>query len=294
MHSRIEFLGHIIEDGKIYPSFEVTKAVLNFSEAKSTKDFQSFVGLSGHFRKFIANHSIISKPLTDLLRNDRPFQFAEKEREAFEKLKSIIAGDPVLKIYNPKNETELHTDACQIGYGAVILQKSPDGLKLHLIYYISCKTTPAEQKYSSYELEVLAIIEALKTFCICLLGIHFRIVTDCAEFEKTMSKKELATRVARWALLLDEFDYIIERSPGTKMKHVDALSRHPVMMTTAVTNISPQIKKAQEEDDEIKLIMEILKNNAYKDYFLRDGTLYNSKDGRDVLVIQNSMQIDVI
>ena len=100
--------------------------------------------------KCIDNHSIIGKPLTDLLHNDRPFQFAEKEWEAFEKLESILARDSVLNIYNPKNEIELHTDACQIGYGAVILQKSPDDLQLHPIYYMSLKTTPTEQKYSSY------------------------------------------------------------------------------------------------------------------------------------------------
>ena len=81
-------------------------------------------------------------------------------------------------------------------------------------------------------MEVLATIKALKRFRIYLLGIHFRIVTDCAAFEKTMSKKELATRVARWALLLEEFDYIIEHRPETKMKHVDALSRHPVIPVT--------------------------------------------------------------
>ncbi|GFT30668.1 hypothetical protein TNCV_77451 [Trichonephila clavipes] len=60
---------------------------------------------------------------------------------------------------------------------------------------------------------------------------HFKIVTDCSAFQKTMQKKkELITRIARWALQLEEFDYEIEHRAGSRMKHVDALSRYPVMM----------------------------------------------------------------
>ncbi|GFW05708.1 uncharacterized protein TNCV_3407741 [Trichonephila clavipes] len=69
---------------------------------------------------------------------------------------------------------------------------------------MSKKTNTAEEKYDSYELEVLAIINALKKFRVYLLGQHFKIVTDCSAFQKTMQKKELITRIARWALQLEE------------------------------------------------------------------------------------------
>ncbi|GFU30159.1 hypothetical protein TNCV_603851 [Trichonephila clavipes] len=92
---------------------------------------------------------------------------------------------------------------------------------------MSKKTNTAEEKYDSYELEVLAIINALKKFRVYLLGQPFKIVTDCSAFQKTMQKKELITRIARWALQLEEFDYEIEHRAGSRMKHVDALSRYP-------------------------------------------------------------------
>ncbi|GFX86733.1 retrovirus-related Pol polyprotein from transposon 17.6 [Trichonephila clavipes] len=95
---------------------------------------------------------------------------------------------------------------------------------------MSKKTNTAEEKYDSYELEVLAIINALKKFRVYLLGRHFKIVTDCSAFQKTMQKKELITRIARWALQLEEFDYEIEHRAGSRMKHVDALSRYLVMI----------------------------------------------------------------
>ncbi|GFU28531.1 retrovirus-related Pol polyprotein from transposon 17.6 [Trichonephila clavipes] len=125
--------------------------------------------------------------------------------EAFEKLKKLLTESPVLSIFQQGRTTELHTDASQQGYGAVLLQEAEDG-KLHPVQYMSQKTTPAEEKYSSYELEVLAVVNALKKFRTYLLGNHFKIITDCSAFQKTMDKKDLVTRVARWTLLLEEYD----------------------------------------------------------------------------------------
>ncbi|GFS58946.1 hypothetical protein TNCV_68731 [Trichonephila clavipes] len=87
------------------------------------------------------------------------------------------------------------------------------------------KTSDQERKYTSFELEVLAVVEALKRFRIYVLGTSFKIITDCDTLVKTLSKKELNPRIARWALYLQEFNYTIEHRTGSKMAHVDALSR---------------------------------------------------------------------
>ncbi|GFT35938.1 transposon Ty3-I Gag-Pol polyprotein [Trichonephila clavipes] len=105
--------------------------------------------------------------------------------------------------------------------------------KLHPVQYMSQKTTPAEEKYSSYELEVLAVVNALKKLRTYLLGNHFKII--CSAFQKTMDKKDLVTRISRWALLLKEYDYEIVHRSGQRMQHVDALSRYPVTMITSDT-----------------------------------------------------------
>lgn len=147
------------------------------------KDIQSFLGLTSYFPKFIANYSNTAKPLSDLLRKNESFRFTEKGKEAFCLLKDALAKKPVLKICHPSRETELHTDASQYGYGAVLLQRSPEDEKLHPIYYLSRKTSDAVRKYPSYELEALAIVTALKKFRVYLLGIEFKIITNCAAFQ---------------------------------------------------------------------------------------------------------------
>ena len=235
VRTRVEYLGHIVENGCVQPSEHKTKAVIKFPKPRCVRDVQSFLGLTGYFRKFIQHYSIVARPLTNLLKGDSEFKFEALERESFEKLKLILSSSPVLKLYRVGAETELHTDASGLGYGAILLQRDSADGAFHPVYYASGKTTPAEERYPSYELEVLAIVKSLRKFRVYLLGISFKIVTDCQAFAMTMNKKDLCVRVARWALLLEEFNYEIEHRPGKSMRHVDALSRRPLSTVMLVS-----------------------------------------------------------
>ncbi|GFV62162.1 retrovirus-related Pol polyprotein from transposon 297 [Trichonephila clavipes] len=144
--------GHIVESGTIKPSPTKTLAVRKFPEP-TIKQVQSFLGLTGYFRKYIKDYSKIAKPLSDLTRKEILFVFGTQQKEAFEKLKKIMSEGPILHLYKYGRKTELHTDACKQGYGAILLQEAEDG-KLHHMYFMSKKTNAAEEKYDSYELEV--------------------------------------------------------------------------------------------------------------------------------------------
>lgn len=258
LHRRVEFLGHIIEEGRIHPSPDKFKAVLHFPLPTTQKQLQSFLGLTGYFRKFIPHYSIIARPLSDLLKKNTNFRFTAVEQDAFEKLKQLLSQKPVLQIFRQGRLTELHTDASQDGYGAVLMQKSDEDGLLHPVHYMSRKTSEAERKFSSYELEVLAIVEALRKFRVYLLGSKFKIVTDCAAFTQTMRKKELSTRIARWALYLEDYNYDIEHRAGSAIRHVDALSRNPVLTIEMNDDVSIKIRRAQENDEEICTIKRVL------------------------------------
>ena len=198
MQKEIEYLGHIVSENTIKPSTHKTRAVANFPKPTSVRKVQSFLGLTGYFRKFIRGYAKIARPLTDLLKKEVELQFGDRELEAFETLKAALTSGPVLKLYRIGAETELHTDASAEGYGAILMQLDLNDGKFHPVYFASGKTTPAEAKYTSYELEVLAIVKALNKFRVYLLGMPFTIVTDCQAFTLTMGKKDLCVRVARW------------------------------------------------------------------------------------------------
>lgn len=293
---RVQFLGYLVEDGKVQPSEEKTLAIKRFPEPTTHKQLQSYLGLTGYFRKFIPSYSTIAKPLSDMLRKEMPFQFGDKQRHSFEKLKELLTCYPVLHIFQRGLPTELHTDASKHGYGACLMQKSNEDSKMHPVYFLSKKTTPAEEKYSSYELEVLAVITAVKKFRTYILGMKIKIVTDCLAFQKTMQKKDLTTRVARWALLLEEYDYEIEHRQGSRMSHVDALSRYPEVMTmTEEDGLLEKIRVAQGRDEHIATIKKLLDaGKEHEDYFTKHAVVYKYANGRELLVIPKAMQTEII
>lgn len=299
LKKRVDFLGFIIEDGKVQPSEEKTQAIKRFAEPKTFKQIQSFLGLTGYFRKFISSYALIARPLSDLLKKDKLFTFEFEQRQAFEKLKELLTSEPVIHIYRQDAETQLHTDASKHGYGACLMQKSNDDGTFHPVYYMSKKTTPAEERYSSYELEVLAVINAVKKFRIYLLGIKFRIITDCSAFQKTMNKKDLTTRVARWALLLEEYSYEIEHRSGSRMTHVDTLSRYPAVMainklTSEESGMIQRLKIAQEQDEYVKAIRKIVTTEEYQNFMLKNDILYKYNDGLELIVVPKPMQTEII
>ncbi|XP_045500927.1 uncharacterized protein LOC123698364 isoform X3 [Colias croceus] len=203
-------------------------------------------------------------------------------------------GLTVLKIYDPNLETELHTDASAEGYGAVLLQRSLTDNKMHPVYYMSKKTSATEKKYHSYYLEILAIVEAVKKFRVYLLGIKFKIVTDCSALTMTLQKKDLPPRVARWALLLEEYDYTIEHRPAARMKHADALSRQPIKNIIVLTDTAARLRRAHDDDLQIKLIKKVLEKESYDDYVLENGMLWKIKDGNKLMVVPKKMQNEII
>ncbi|XP_043506100.1 uncharacterized protein LOC122526637 [Polistes fuscatus] len=292
LREEIEFLGHVVWNGSIRPSPTKVKAVQRFPEPKNRKQIQSFLGLTGYFRKFIKDYAKIARPLSDLLKAGKAFVFDTAERESYSRLKYFLSQEPVLRIYDPGAMTELHTDASIDGFGAVLLQKYENENNYHPVHYMSYKTSEAERKYHSYELEVLAIIKAVQKFRVYLLGIRFKLVTDCQAFQKTLKKRELAPKVARWALSLEEFDFEVEHRPGERMKHVDALSRYPVMCIE--DTLLQNIRKKQEEEERLRVIRLVVEKEPYEDYILENNILMKRVNDKNVIVLPTSMQSNII
>lgn len=85
------------------------------------------------------------------MKNNVEFKFGDEEFTVFNKLKEIICSQPVLELYSPTAETQLHCNASSLGFGSVWLQKQSDGL-FHPVFFFSKRTTDAESRYHSYEL----------------------------------------------------------------------------------------------------------------------------------------------
>ncbi|CAD7001655.1 unnamed protein product [Ceratitis capitata] len=293
LQSKVSYLDYVITGEGIQADKKGLRAIENFSVPIKVQEVQSFLGLCSYFRRFIKDFSTIAKPLHDLTKKDRKFKFGEIELESFNSLKVKLINSPLLAIYDPSDETELHCDASALGFGAILLQRKKDK-KLHPVFYFSKRTTDAESKYHSFELETLAIIYALKRFRIYLQGKKFKIVTDCNSLTLTLNKKDMNPRIARWALELQNYDYELEHRAGKRMQHVDALSRVNNVLIVHANTFEENLVICQSRDERIRKIKEELEIKESKCYEMRNGIVYKKKDKELLFYVPESMETHVL
>jgi len=291
--TEIEYLGYIVTREGIRPTDSGVAAVRNFPEPKTIKEVHSFVGLASYFRKFIEKFAIIAKPLYLLLRKGVTFNFGEAERSAFQTLKLRLTEAPTLTIYNPKRYTELHCDASAHGFGAILLQQLPNK-KMHPVFYFSKRTTEPESKYHSFELETLAIVYALRRFRIYLQGIPFTIVSDCSAVTRTLEKRDINARIARWSLELQSFDFKVTHRRGSQMEHVDALSRSFGILVIEDNPFEWNLMVLQSKDAEIKQIAIKLETTEDSQYELRNGLVYKKQGNKLLFLVPVAMEQHVL
>lgn len=291
LQTKLDYLGYTITNEGIRPTDQGIKAIRKFPIPRNIRAVQSFLGLCSYFRKFVENFSVIAKSLYDLTKKNVNFQFGETERQAFEALVNRLTDAPILSLYSPRDETELHCDASSVGFGAILLQKKADR-KLHPVFYFSKRTTETESKYHSFELETLAIIYALRRFRTYLLGLKFKIITDCQALSLTLNKKETNPRIARWVLEMQNYDYTLEHRLSSRMLHVDALSRQIFVIEDNF--FDKNLALCQNDDPVITKIRKELELSESKLFEMRNGLVYKKHQGHILFYVPTVLEASVI
>lgn len=227
----VEYLGHIIKNGRITVDPEKTAAMQNYPIPKTLKELRSFLGLTGYYRRFIRDYAKITKPLTIHLRGENGqvkknqsakilLNLDEAAIDAFELIKQKMCE--VIELYQPNftKPFELTTDASNFAIGAVLSQGK------HPITFISRTLSAAEQNYATNEKELLAIVWALQKLRNLLYGVaDLTIFTDHQSLKYSISEKNPNNKLKRWKCLIEEFGARVEYKPGNENIIADALSR---------------------------------------------------------------------
>ena len=187
---------------------------------------RAFLGLANYYRRFVKNFSLIAKPLTILTGKDQPWIWSREQQQAFDTLKQRLGSAPVLRRPDVSRAFQLHTDWSAVGLGAVLTQKDEEG-KEYVVAYASRSNNNAESNYSSYEGEALAAVWAIAHFRPYLYGQKFTLVTDHQPLKWLMESDKLTGKLARWALLLQEYDFEVVHRAGIANLDADGLSRNP-------------------------------------------------------------------
>lgn len=224
------FLGYRISSSGIKPDPDKIKAVKDFATPTSVKNVRQFLGLTGYYRRFIQDYARHAEPLHALTRKDTAFHWDDDCQRAMDILKDYVTSAPVLSFPDFNRPFFIHTDACDIGIGAALMQKDDLGRE-YVVAFASRSLHKAELPYCTSEKECLAVIWALEHFRPYVEGMHVTIFTDHNSLRWLMSRPNPTGRLARWSLRLQDFDFTIVHKPGTHNKVPDALSRNPLPLT---------------------------------------------------------------
>ena len=249
LRKEVVFLGHKISEHGVEPDTRKVEAITNFPTPKTAKQLKSFLGLVGYYRKFIPQFSKIATPLHQLLKKDAKYVWEENQEAAFRALQQKLISQPVLQYPDFSREFILTKDASNDSAGAVLSQ-GQIGKDLP-IAYASRRFNKAEKNYSTVQKELAAIVWGIKHFHPYLYGRKFKIVSDHKPLTWIMSVKDPGSRLMRWRIQLEQYDYEIVYKPGVQNSNADALSR-----------ISALVGEGDELDDiDSEMKVKILKEN---------------------------------
>ncbi|WVZ81719.1 hypothetical protein U9M48_029063 [Paspalum notatum var. saurae] len=215
----VAFLGHILSAKGVAVDPSKVEDVLNWKQPQTVTEIWSFLGLAGYYRRFIKDFSKIAKPMTTLTQKNAKFAWSSKCEEAFGTLKKLLTSAPVLAQPDITKPFDVYCDASNSGLGCVLMQEG------RVIAYASCQLRKHEVNYPTHDLELLAVVYALKKWRHYLLGNTCHIYTDHKSLKYIFTQPELNMRQRRWLELIKDYDLEVHYHPGKANVVADALSR---------------------------------------------------------------------
>ncbi|WVZ84710.1 hypothetical protein U9M48_031705 [Paspalum notatum var. saurae] len=215
----VAFLGHILSAKGVAVDPSKVEDVLNWKQPQTVTQIYSFLGLAGYYRRFINDFSKITKPMIALTQKNAKFAWSPKCEEAFGTLKKLLTSAPVLAQPNITKPFDVYCDASSSGLGCVLMQEG------RVIAYASSQLRKYEVNYPTHDLELLAVVYALKKGRHYMLGNTCHIYTDHKSLKCIFTQAELNMRQRRWLELIKDYDLEVHYHPGKANVVADALSR---------------------------------------------------------------------
>ncbi|GJS32074.1 putative reverse transcriptase domain-containing protein [Tanacetum coccineum] len=169
---QVTFLGHIVSADGIIMDPSKVEAITKWPRPTTVTEVRSFLGLAGYYRRFVEGFSRLALPLTQLMRKGEKFVWTDERQESFEELKRRLVSAPILTLPSGSGGFQIYSDASKKGLGCVLMQHGK------VITYASRQLKPYEVNYPTHDLELAAVVFALKIWRHYLYGEACDIFTD--------------------------------------------------------------------------------------------------------------------
>jgi hypothetical protein len=223
----IVYLGHKIFPNGIMAHGAKVVAILEMPYPTNVHTLKSFIELCNYYMIYIQDFSSIVHPLYALLKKDVAWTWSEEAHEAFDTLKEKLSEFPILRRLDFSKVFILHTDWNVLGIGVILGQLDEKG-KEYVITYASRNNNKAESNYSSYEGECIAVVWAIIHFKPYFYGTNFTLYIDHQPIKWLMTNDKLTSKLARWAFILQEYEFKVIHRPGIIHQNADTMSRRPL------------------------------------------------------------------
>ena len=184
----VTFLGHIINVDGVSIDPHKIEAIVNWPRPTNVIEVRSFMGLAGYYQRFVKDFSRIATPLTQLTWKNVPFEWNEKREKSFQILKKQLVSAPILALPSRTNDFTIYSDASHRGLGCILMQHRK------VIAYASRQLRPHEKNYATHDLELAAVVFALKIWRHYLYGVMCEVFADHKSLKYLFMPKELNMR----------------------------------------------------------------------------------------------------
>ncbi|GKA25110.1 putative reverse transcriptase domain-containing protein [Tanacetum coccineum] len=195
--SIVQFIGHVIDSRGIHVDPAKIEAVKNWASPTIPIEIRQFLGLACYYQRFIEGFSKIAKPLTELTQKNKKYIWGEDQESAFQLLKQNLCEAPILALPEGNDYFVVYCDASHQGLGPVLMQREK------VIAYASQQLKPHKENYTTYDLELGAVVFAFKFWRHYLYGTKCIVFTDHKSLQHILDKKRikhettLLVRIAR-------------------------------------------------------------------------------------------------
>ena len=168
----VRFLGHVVSTLGVSMDPEKVKAIMSWERPKSVLEIRSFLRFAGYYRRFIEDFSRLAVPMTRLILKEVKFEWNDPCEKAFQELKRRLTSTPILIVPGRGQRYIVYCDASKDGLGCVLMQYR------RVVVYGSRQLKNHEQSYPTHDMELAAIVFALKVWHYYLYGEQFEVFSD--------------------------------------------------------------------------------------------------------------------